>query len=134
MKFQLLVENQLEKKIKVFQSDGGGEFTSNAFKLLLEQKGIHYQFSCPYTPQQNGVVEQKHRHVVETVLSLLFQSHMPLRYWVDAFLTTTFLINQMPSSILGILSLFQKINEKSPKYNNIKIFGCRCFHILGKHS
>lgn len=27
-KFQLLVENQFERKIKVFQSDGGGEFKS----------------------------------------------------------------------------------------------------------
>ena len=31
LKFQKLVENQFERKIKIFQSDGGGEFTSNLF-------------------------------------------------------------------------------------------------------
>lgn len=71
----------MKEKIKVFQSDGGGgEFSSNAFKTLLELHGIHHQYSCPYTPQQNRVVERKHRHIVETGLSLLFQANMPLKY------------------------------------------------------
>lgn len=32
VKFKCLAENLLSKKIKSFQSDGGGEFTSNQFK------------------------------------------------------------------------------------------------------
>ena len=30
--FKSLIENHIEKKIKTFQSDNGGEFTSNEFK------------------------------------------------------------------------------------------------------
>jgi hypothetical protein len=35
--------------------------------------------SCPHTHQQNGAIERKHRHLVETALSLLAQasSHKP---------------------------------------------------------
>ena len=33
LKFQNLVENQLERQIKIFQSDGGGEFQSIKFKI-----------------------------------------------------------------------------------------------------
>lgn len=41
-KFQCLVENQFERKIKIFQSDGGGEFHSLALKQLFDKKGIHH--------------------------------------------------------------------------------------------
>lgn len=87
VRFQKEVENQFDRKIKVFQSDGGGEFTSTNLKTHLEMCGIIHQLSCPHTPQQNGVVERKHRHIVETGLSLLFHSNVPMRYWVDAFCT-----------------------------------------------
>lgn len=99
VKFKKNVENQLERRIKILQTDGGGEFISSNLKTLLEQSGIQHQISCPHTPQQNGVVERKYRHVVETGLTLLFQSNEPMKYWVDAFLTATFLMNRMPSSV-----------------------------------
>ena len=50
-KFQKQVENLFERKIKIFQSDGGGEFTSIAFENHLSNHGIYHQFSCPHTPQ-----------------------------------------------------------------------------------
>ena len=55
-----------ERKIKIFQSDGGGEFTSHFFKNHLSNCRIHHQLSCPTTVERNGVAERKHRHIVET--------------------------------------------------------------------
>ena len=52
LKFQALIENQLNTKIKVVQSDWGGEFRS--LSILLSNMGIVYRLSCPYTSQQNG--------------------------------------------------------------------------------
>ena len=77
----------MERKIKIFQSDGGGEFSSIFFQQHLQQSGIIKQTSCPYTPQQNGVAERKHRHIMETALTMLFESSLPLKYWVEAILT-----------------------------------------------
>lgn len=37
-------------------------------------------------PQQNGVVERKHRHIVETGLTLIFHTRVPTYLWV-AFAT-----------------------------------------------
>ena len=50
----------------------GGEFI--AFKTFLQQEGICFRHNYPYTHHQNGVVERKHRHIVETSLTLLVQS------------------------------------------------------------
>jgi hypothetical protein len=49
VKFKLLFGNQFSSKIKQFQSDGGGEFTSNNFQSFLAKNGILYRKSCPYT-------------------------------------------------------------------------------------
>jgi hypothetical protein len=40
------------------------------------------------------------RHILETDLTLLAQSGLPPNYWVDAFLTSIFFINRMPSLVI----------------------------------
>jgi transposase InsO family protein len=76
VQFKSLVENQFSSSIKQFQCDGGGEYMSNQFKKFLVTHGILHRVSCPHTPQQNGVAERKHRHIMVMGLSLLAQSHM----------------------------------------------------------
>ena len=70
--FKSLVDNQFNVKIKMLQSDWGGEY--QGLTSYLRDCGIHHRVSCPYTPQQNGLVERKHRHIVEMGLALLAQA------------------------------------------------------------
>lgn len=77
MQFKALVENQFGKKIKVMQSDWGGEFRS--FTAMIQKEGILFKHSCPYTTAQNGRAERKHRHIVELGLTQLAQA------WWEAF-------------------------------------------------
>ena len=72
IRFQKLVENQFYRTTKAFQADGGTEFTNLKFKHHLAQCGIQQCLSCPYTPNQNGTAEYKHRHIIETGLTLFF--------------------------------------------------------------
>uniref|UniRef100_A0A2N9I5H9 Integrase catalytic domain-containing protein n=1 Tax=Fagus sylvatica TaxID=28930 RepID=A0A2N9I5H9_FAGSY len=83
------------------QSTTYTEFTCNRFQDHLSTSGIHHQLSCPHTPAQNGRAERKHRHVTETGLALLFHSHTSPRFWVDAFSTAAYIINRLPTSLLG---------------------------------
>ena len=88
-----MIATQFSAKTDIFQCDGGGEFQSHEFISHLEKCGILRQISCPYTPAQNGVVERKHRHIVETGLTLLFHANLPKAVWVESFSTTAYLIN-----------------------------------------
>ncbi|CAL9022954.1 unnamed protein product [Prunus brigantina] len=87
--------------IKTFQSDGGGEFVSKDFQTYLGSKGILHHKSCPYTPEQNGRAERKHRHLVETAVTLLTTAALPSKYLFHALSTANYLINRMPCKSLG---------------------------------
>ncbi|KAM1580053.1 hypothetical protein ACFX1Z_041414 [Malus domestica] len=126
VEFKSYVENTIGNKIKVVRSDSGGEFTSHQFQHFLKLHGILQQFSCPHTPEQNGCVERKHRHLVETARTLLVQSQVPHMFWVEAFSTAIYLINRLPLG--GLLqSPWELLFFTSPDYSRLRVFGCGCY-------
>jgi hypothetical protein len=83
--------------------------------------------SYPHTHQQQGSIKRKHRHIVETGLSLLSHANMPLRYWDDAFQTACYLINRLPTHVIQNQSPFEKLFHCAPNYLFLKTFGCACW-------
>jgi len=126
--FKTMVELQFNCKIKAVQTDGGGEF--RPFSKYFADIGIIHHLACPHTHHQNGIVERKHRHVVETGLTLLAQANIPLKYWDHAFVTASYLINRLPTLILGHKSPHFVLLGKEPDYRSLRTFGCACFPFL----
>ena len=58
--FLLEIITQYETMVKVLRTDNALEFTQKAIEELYLAHGIVHQTTCPYTSQQNGVVERKH--------------------------------------------------------------------------
>ncbi|KAL2231012.1 UNVERIFIED_CONTAM: Copia protein [Sesamum indicum] len=100
-KFCKLVSTQFNKIVQTVRTDNGSEFLSSSFQHFLQISGIIHQRSCAYTPQQNGVVERKHRSLLEIARSIMFQASFPRRFWGDAILGATYLINRYPTAVLG---------------------------------
>ena len=75
LKFQAHVERLLSHKILRVQTDWGGEYIK--LNVFFDKLGILHRVSCPHTHQQNGTVECKHRHIVETGLTLLAHASVP---------------------------------------------------------
>ncbi|GJW28732.1 retrovirus-related pol polyprotein from transposon TNT 1-94 [Tanacetum coccineum] len=71
------------------------------FQSYMLQHGILHESSCVYKPAQNGVAELKNHHLLEVARALLFQMAVPKPFWADAVSTAYFLINRIPSAILG---------------------------------
>ncbi|KAJ0853260.1 putative RNA-directed DNA polymerase [Helianthus annuus] len=112
---------------EVFRSDNGTEFVNSKMSDFCKSKGILHQTSCSYTPQQNGVVERKHRHLLNTARALMFQSNLPLKYWSECILTAVYLINRLPSSVLGGKSPYEIVYGFKPSFDHLRNFGCLCF-------
>ena len=73
--FKNKIERLLDYKIKIFQSNNGGEYLK--FKKFLDSQHFSHRYSCPYTPEQNGLAERRHRQIIETGLSLLTTASVP---------------------------------------------------------
>jgi hypothetical protein len=125
IKFQKYTERFFNCKIKSIQSDWGGEYRS--LNKYFENCGIIHRVSCPHTHQQNGAIERKHRHLVETGLALLSHASVPLRFWEDAFQTACYLINRLPTPLINNMSPFEKLFHTNPDYSFLKTFGCACW-------
>lgn len=125
--FYQMVQTQFEQSIKIFRSDNGTEFLTNKLSDFLSSVGCVHQTTCPYTPQQNGVAERKHRHLLEVGRALKFQANIPDCLWGDCILTATYIINRLPSATINNKTPFEVLTSKVPTYNNMKVFGCLCY-------
>lgn len=67
--FKALVENKFNTKIVMLYSDNRGQYIG--LKTFLITNGISHLISPPHTPEQNGIGKRKHRHIVDTGLTLL---------------------------------------------------------------
>jgi histone deacetylase 1/2 len=125
LQFQQHVERLLNKKIVHVQTDWGGEY-HRLNKNFLDI-GVSHRVSCPHTHQQNGTAERKHRHIVETGLTLLAHASVPYRFWSDAFSTACFLINRLPSRVISMQTPLERLLGEVPDYTFFKVFGCACW-------
>ncbi|KAD4179956.1 hypothetical protein E3N88_28547 [Mikania micrantha] len=126
--FIKMSERQFNTKLKSIQSYWGGEFRN--LTHFFNNLGIIHRRSCPYTSEQNGIIERRHRHVVETGLTLLAQSHLPQRFRQFAFETAVYLINRLPSRVSSNKSPFEHLFKIQPNYSFLRVFGCQCFPYL----
>ena len=110
------------------------EFLNNAFGSFLQSLGIIHHTSCPYTPEQNGVAERKHRHLIETVVTLLHESHLPAPFWVEALATANYLINRMPTPSLSNTSPYECLYTHRPDYTHLRPFVCLVYPWLRPHT
>ena len=103
----------------------GGEYRN--LNTFFNKLGISHRLSCPHTHQQNCAVERKHRHIVETGLTLLAHASVPFRFWSDAFATACFLINRLPTRVLNMKTPIELLLGETPDYTFFKVFGCACW-------
>ncbi|WVZ95434.1 LOW QUALITY PROTEIN: hypothetical protein U9M48_041200 [Paspalum notatum var. saurae] len=123
--FQNMVERMFDRKIISMQTDWGGEYEK--LHSFFTKIGISHHVSCPHAHQQNGSAERKHRHIVEVGLSLLAQASTPLKFWDEAFLAATFLINRTPSKVIQFETPLERLFQTKPDYSSLRIFGCACW-------
>ncbi|KAI0499192.1 hypothetical protein KFK09_020094 [Dendrobium nobile] len=132
--FHNLVKNKFGTNIQTLRCDGGGEFTSTKFRNYLLNQGITHQVSCPYTSEQNGTAERKHRHLLDSTRTLLHAAYLPPKFWAEAVTTANYFINQLPSATLSNHTPYFLLHNRSASYIHLHTFGCLCFPWTKMHA
>ena len=70
--FFAFTRTQFNAQVKVVRSDTAKELCEGNMLILFQNLGIQHQRSCRDSPQQNGVIERKHKHLLETARALYF--------------------------------------------------------------
>ncbi|KAJ9548782.1 LOW QUALITY PROTEIN: hypothetical protein OSB04_021325 [Centaurea solstitialis] len=125
LSFFAMIDRQFSAKVQVVRSDNGTEF--NCLKDYFTTNGILFQTSCVGTPQQNGRVERKHRHILNVARALRFQGNLPIDFWGECILGAGYLINRTPSSLLAFKTPYEILFGQPPSYNNLRVFGSLCY-------
>ena len=94
--FYELTKTQFGKQIKILRTDNAHELNKGETLAFYKSKCIPHQSCCTETPQQNGVVERKHKHLLEVARTLYRQSKIPSMFWGDCVLSAAHTINKMP--------------------------------------
>ncbi|PNX86713.1 copia-type polyprotein, partial [Trifolium pratense] len=133
-KFKALVEKESNHQIKCLRTDRGGEFTSSQFNDFCSEHGIKRQLTAAYTPQQNGVSEIKNRTLKNMVRSMMSGMNVPKRFWPEAVVWATHVINRSPTLSVKDRTLEEAWSEMKPSVAHFKVFGCIAYaHVPDVH-
>ena len=125
--FYVLAYSQFGKRIKVLRSDNGGEYTSGEFREFLRSKGVLFQTTVPYTPQQNGVAERMNRTLLDTARCMMFGANLGPKYWGYAVLHSSYVRNRCGKGNSVNKSPYEMLHRKKPSIKDLKVFGCLCY-------
>ena len=99
--FHAMIKTQFQTQIQILRIDNGSEYCNSLLGDYLLENGIIQQSSCFDTPQQNGIAKRKNHYLMEVARAIMFTLRVYKSFWGEVVLTAPYLINRMPTKILG---------------------------------
>ncbi|KAJ9566232.1 hypothetical protein OSB04_002198 [Centaurea solstitialis] len=117
----------------ILQADNAMEYKESSLITFLRSQGTISQYSCPGTSPLNGRAERKHRHILDTIRTLLISAKCPEHFWGEAAFTAVYTINQHRTPTLQNKSPYAALYGITPIYELLKVWGYACFVQLQPH-
>ena len=124
--FAKRAQRMYEAEIKAIRTDNGTEFKNYTMQEFVDDEGIKHEFSAPYTPQQNGVVERKNRTLIEMARTMLSEFKSPHNFWGEAISTAAHYSNRLFLRPLHNKTPYELLTGNKPNVLYIRVFGCKC--------
>jgi len=104
-----MVQTQFSRTIKIFRFDNAMKYNKKSFLNFLKLHGTISHRSYPYTSQQNGHAECKHRHILDTTRALLIFASLLERFWGEATLTAVYTTNRVLSPTIYNQTFYERL-------------------------
>jgi transposase InsO family protein len=125
-------QNEFELKIKKVRSDNGTELKNTGVEEFLGEEGIKHEFSVPYTPQQNGVVERKNRTLIEAARIMLDDYKTRDNFWAEAVNTACHAINHLYLHKIYKKTAYELLTGNKPKVNYLGFLVVNALFLIRK--
>ena len=96
----------------------------NRWPFTQQEQGVKRQFTCRYTPQQNGVAERKNKHIPKIARALLSEKDMPKYYWTEALHTVVYIMNRTLTVGIHDMTPEEQFTGIKSDVSHSKVFGC----------
>jgi transposase InsO family protein len=120
-------QNEFGLRIKKIRSDSRTEFENSKIEGFLKEEGIKHEFSSPYTPQQNCVVERNNRTLLDMARTMLDEYKTPDRFWAETINTACYFINRLYLHRILKKTSFELLIGKKHNVSYFRVFGSKCF-------
>jgi transposase InsO family protein len=127
--FRARVEAESGLKLKAIRCDNAQEY--RALERALATTGMQFEFTTPYTPEQNGVAERLNRSLMDIARTMLQDSGLPSKFWAEAANTACYLRNRTPIGPNGITPE-EAYSGKRPYIGHLRAFGCTAYTYITK--
>ena len=122
LQYKATVELESGYKIKLIRCDNAPEYRALG-DYLQKDYGIQFEYTTPYTPEQNGVAERLNRSLITVARAMLLDASLPIRFWGDAVITASYLRNRTPIGPGGITPE-EAYSGKVPYIGHLRAYGC----------
>nr|GEY83874.1 retrovirus-related Pol polyprotein from transposon TNT 1-94 [Tanacetum cinerariifolium] len=103
------------------------KFKYQILKEYFDSVGISHQASSIRTPQQNRVVEQRNRTLVEVARTMLIFSRAQLFLWAEAIATACYTQNHSIIHRRFNKTQYELITGRKPDMSFLNVFGALCY-------
>ncbi|KAG5682922.1 hypothetical protein PVAND_012240 [Polypedilum vanderplanki] len=117
------------RKMKIFRSDRGTEYTNSRLQDHLRSEGIKFQSTVGYAPEQNGIAERKNRTLMEAARTMLFDSKLPKFLWTEAVNEACYNQNRLISKS-RTQTPYEVYYKKEQRFKDFHIFGCDVYVMI----
>jgi hypothetical protein len=105
-----------------------GEFNSAKVREYAISVGIQCTTTCPYAPEQNGVIERSWRTIGEAATAMLLTSGLSEAYWEEARKCAGFTYNRLPRKGNELeKSPYELFFNRQPPIAYFRIFGSTAY-------
>jgi transposase InsO family protein len=127
--FRAYIEAETSLKIKQVRYNNTPEY--KALEKAIATTGIQFEFTTPYTPEQNGVSERLNRSLITVARSMLQDTQLFTKFWAEAANTACYLRNRTPIGP-GDITPEEAYSSKKPYIRHLRVFGYIAYTYIPK--
>jgi len=121
--YEAWCETQLGARLKILNSDRGGEYQGAEFVKYLKSRGTEQKLNVHDTPQHAGVAERHNRTIAEHIHALLHASGLPKSLWGEAAHHVVWLLNRMTTKAINGMTTYEATFGKKLNLSGVREWG-----------